>query len=79
MLDLDDGGDYVVLGDCAAVLPKLADASFQLVYVDPPFNTGKAQLRRTLRTVRAGTDDASDRIGFQGRAYTTTELGRMHY
>ena len=79
MLDLDAGADYVVLDDCASVLPKLPGASFQLIYVDPPFNTGKTQVRRTLRTERAKVDGTSDRIGFQGRAYATTELGRIGY
>ena len=72
--DLD--ADTVVLGDCAAVLPTLPDAAFQLIYVDPPFNTGKAQQRRTLRTARA---DTGDRTGFQGRRYATTELTRHSY
>jgi site-specific DNA-methyltransferase (adenine-specific) len=79
VLDLDADADYVILGDCAAVLPKLPDATFQLIYFDPPFNTGRAQVRRTLRTERAEADGTSDRIGFQGRAYATTELGRMQY
>jgi site-specific DNA-methyltransferase (adenine-specific) len=68
--------DYVVLGDCAAVLPTLPDASFQLIYIDPPFNTGKAQQRRTIATVR---DDGGDRTGFAGRRYATTELARFAY
>lgn len=69
--------NYVVHGDSAVVLPKLPDEQFQLIYVDPPFNTGKVQQRRTLRTDRA--DDGADRVGFGGRSYTTTELVRMEY
>jgi site-specific DNA-methyltransferase (adenine-specific) len=69
---------FVVDGDCRAVLGSLPDGAFQLIYVDPPFNTGKIQRRRTLRTVRAD-DGAGDRIGFAGRAYSTTELGAMAY
>jgi site-specific DNA-methyltransferase (adenine-specific) len=75
-VDVDSGDDYVVLGDCAAVLPELPDAAFQLVYIDPPFNTGKAQQRRTIRTVR---DEGGDRTGFQGRRYATTEVSRRSY
>ena len=37
----DTGPDLVVEGDCAAVLPALPDAAFQMIYVDPPFNTGR--------------------------------------
>jgi site-specific DNA-methyltransferase (adenine-specific) len=75
-LDVDSAADYVVFGDCATVLPQLPDASFQLIYIDPPFNTGKAQQRRTLATVR---DEDGDRTGFQGRRYATTEVGRRGY
>ncbi len=71
-----DGGDVVVHGDCADVLPALPDGSAQLIYLDPPFNTGRAQQRRTLHTVR---DDAGDRTGFAGRRYTTTESARHAY
>jgi site-specific DNA-methyltransferase (adenine-specific) len=76
VIDVESGDDFVVLGDCAAVLPTLPDASFQLIYIDPPFNTGKAQRRRTIKTVR---DAAGDRTGFGGRRYATTELSRHSY
>jgi site-specific DNA-methyltransferase (adenine-specific) len=75
MLKLDDG-DLVVLGDCTDVLPTLPDAAFQLIYIDPPFNTGKAQQRRTLTTTR---DEVGDRTGFAGRRYSTVELARHSY
>jgi site-specific DNA-methyltransferase (adenine-specific) len=68
--------DFVILGDSARVLPTLPDEAFQLIYIDPPFNTGKAQQRRSIRTVR---DETGDRTGFQGRRYATTELGRRAY
>ncbi|HUO48485.1 MAG TPA: DNA methyltransferase, partial [Acidimicrobiales bacterium] len=32
-----------------------------------------------LRTARAGDGEAGDRVGFGGRAYTTTEVGAMAY
>ena len=69
-------GDFVVLGDSAQILPTLPDAGFQLIYIDPPFNTGRAQQRRTITTVR---DEDGDRAGFQGRRYATTETGRHAY
>jgi len=76
VLKLDASVDYVVLADNATVLPKLPDGSFQLIYIDPPFNTGGPQERRTLRNMR---DEAGNRIGFQGRRYSTVELGRQGY
>jgi site-specific DNA-methyltransferase (adenine-specific) len=76
VIDVDGDCDYVLLGDCATVLPDLADASFQLIYVDPPFNTGRQQRRRTLTTVR---DQNGDRTGFAGHRYATNEVGRQTY
>ena len=35
----------IILADNLDVLPRLADRSFQLIYIDPPFNTGKTQQR----------------------------------
>lgn len=64
------------MADASLLLPKLADEMFQLIYIDPPFNTGKVQERRTLRTDRSSD---GDRVGFQGRTYTTTELSRLGY
>ena len=43
-LALDD--DLLVQGDNLAVLPPLPDGAFDMVYIDPPFNTGRAQARR---------------------------------
>jgi 16S rRNA G966 N2-methylase RsmD len=50
-LVLDD--DLVVHGDNLAVAPHLPTGAFDLVYLDPPFNTGRARVRRTLRTSAA--------------------------
>jgi site-specific DNA-methyltransferase (adenine-specific) len=76
MIELSPSQDLVVLGDNAAVLPQLPEASFQLVYIDPPFNTGATRRRRTVRTDR---DDGGDRIGFGGRRYRTLEVGVRSY
>ena len=68
--------DEVLLGDCLDVLPIFADESFQLVYLDPPFNTGKEQRRRSLETV---ADESGDRVGFGGRTYATRLLAESAY
>jgi site-specific DNA-methyltransferase (adenine-specific) len=70
------GADLILLGDNLELLPTFADESFQLVYVDPPFNTGREQRRRTLKTV---PDSDGDRVGFQGRRYSTRLLGESFY
>ena len=79
VIDLSRGTGVVVQGDNAEVLPRLPDGSFQLVYIDPPFNTGGRRDRRTLRTVREEPDGGGDRTGFGGRRYSTVETGRMSY
>ncbi|WP_210479929.1 site-specific DNA-methyltransferase [Naasia sp. SYSU D00948] len=63
-----DGPDLVVHGDNLDVIARLPDGAFRLVYLDPPFNTGRTQSRTTLRTVRSAT---GDRVGFQGASYET--------
>lgn len=76
MIDLATPLDYVVFGDNADVLRALPDAVFQLVYVDPPFNTGAVRRRRTLRTTR---DEAGDRTGFGGHRYRTSATGTRSF
>jgi site-specific DNA-methyltransferase (adenine-specific) len=75
MYDLQNH-DYVIHADNAQVLPQLGDETFRLIYIDPPFNTGKEQSRPTLQTTR---DEEGDRVGFGGRSYKTVELGRRSY
>ncbi|MDQ3169055.1 MAG: site-specific DNA-methyltransferase [Acidobacteriota bacterium] len=75
-IDLDGPDDVVVHGDNGLVLPSLPDASFQLIYIDPPFNTGKTQTRRTLSTAR---DDDGDRVGFKGHTYSTKVTASRAY
>lgn len=62
----------IYLSDNLPVLRGLQDASVELIYIDPPFNTGRKQGRTRLRTVRS---EQGDRTGFQGRRYQTTKLG----
>jgi site-specific DNA-methyltransferase (adenine-specific) len=68
--------DAIMLGDNLELLPGFDDGSFQLVYADPPFNTGKRQRRRTLATT-ASPD--GDRVGFGGRRYATRLLAVSSY
>ena len=68
---LDD--DLLVHGDNLDVLPRLPDGAFDVIYIDPPFNTGHEQRRRSLRVV---ADEDGDRNGFAGRRYRTQEVAR---
>lgn len=63
-------------GDNLGILRSFPSASFDLIYIDPPFNTGKVQARTQIRTVR---DDEGDRIGFQGKRYRTVRIGSKAY
>jgi site-specific DNA-methyltransferase (adenine-specific) len=70
--------DLVVHADNAVVLPLLPAGAFDAIVIDPPFNTGRRQRRRTLATERS-PDDGGDRTGFGGRRYRTTELAQLAY
>src|SRR4030088_408192 len=67
----------IVLADTLRVLAETPDESIDLIYVDPPFNTGR---RQTLASIRSVHDEAQgDRRGFQGRRYRTLHLGTSSY
>jgi site-specific DNA-methyltransferase (adenine-specific) len=72
-------GDEILLADNLDVLPGLPDGAFQLVYLDPPFNTGRTQERRTLANAAAAPGEPGDRTGFGGRRYTTRLLAESSY
>lgn len=66
----------ILHGDNLTALRGMATGSAELIYIDPPFNTGRRQTRLQLKTVR---DVAGDRVGFGGRAYRTERVGRSGY
>ena len=66
----------IILGDNLDVLRTLPDGAFQLTYVAPPFNTGKAQSRTRIKVT---PDPDGDRTGFQGRRYRTDVVGTSEY
>jgi site-specific DNA-methyltransferase (adenine-specific) len=68
--------DVVLLGNNLDLLPRFADETFQLIYVDPPFNTGSTRRRRTIATVAA---ENGDRAGFKGRRYESRLLAESSY
>ena len=59
------------LGDNLDVIGRMPDAHFDLIYIDPPFNTGRRQRRTQLRTELA---DDGDRVGWSEKRYRTTRL-----
>jgi site-specific DNA-methyltransferase (adenine-specific) len=67
----------IILGDNAEVLPTLPASFARLIYVDPPFNTGKVQKRDRIRVTQAA--GAGDRGGFAGRRYTIEKVASSRY
>lgn len=88
-----DEPDRIIHADNLDVLPTLPDGRFTLVYLDPPFNTGRAQARQATRHVRVGApatagDDATDAprpaasrtiTGFQGKQYERIRGDLLRY
>jgi site-specific DNA-methyltransferase (adenine-specific) len=68
--------DLLIEADCADVLPRLPDGAFDVVYVDPPFNTGRTQRHERLHVV---ADADGDRAGFGGRRYRSESRGTLEY
>lgn len=70
------GPNRVLLGDNLPFLQTLADESVDLIYIDPPFNTGKVQKREYIQTVR---DEDGDRTGFKGERYRTEKVSEAEF
>ena len=66
----------IFYGDNLPILCEIPDGSIQLVYIDPPFNTGKTQTRAQLKTFR---DEKGDRTGFKGQRYKTVQIGKRAF
>jgi site-specific DNA-methyltransferase (adenine-specific) len=66
----------VIQGDNLAVLQSMPDQSIQLIYVDPPFNTGRVQSRGSSKTTRTET---GNRIGFKGQRYEIVKETILSY
>lgn len=66
----------VRFGDNLELLAEVPDASVQLVYIDPPFNTGRTQTRTRTRMRR---DDEGSHVGFGGRSYRPEAVSTMSY
>ncbi len=63
-----DACDSVIRSDSICVLESLPAECARLVYLDPPFNTGRLQSRESIRTVRT---EGGSRVGFKGMSYGT--------
>lgn len=68
----------IYFGDNLDLLESMPDEYVDLIYIDPPFNTGKTQARKRIRTVQA-QEGEGDRKGFGGKTYQTEVLGSSDY
>ena len=66
----------IYFSDNLAVLRSLPSETINLIYIDPPFNTGKTQARTQIKTERS---ENGDRMGFGGNRYETIKLGSKGY
>lgn len=68
--------NQIYCDDNLPVLKDMPDGSVNLIYIDPPFNTGKRQVRTEMKVTRSVE---GDRTGFSGRKYATTIMGTKEY
>ena len=66
----------IIFGENLQILRSFPDHFVDLIYIDPPFNTGKKQKRVRIRTIQ---DKEGDRIGFQGKRYKTIREKEMEF
>ena len=66
----------IYFGDNLEILRAITDSSVDLIYIDPPFNTGKTQARTQIQTVQS---ENGNRTGFGGRRYETVKVGSKGY
>jgi site-specific DNA-methyltransferase (adenine-specific) len=66
----------VILGNNLDILKEVPDGCVDLIYIDPPFNTGKVQARTQMRTTR---NKKGDRVGFKGQRYETEVIGKKAF
>ena len=68
--------NQVIQADNLSALKTIPDASVQLIYIDPPFNTGRKQTRGASTTKRSET---GGRVGFKGLRYETIRETVLSY
>ena len=72
------GPNLIVEAENLSYLDQLPEQTFTVVYLDPPFNTGRVQSRSTSTTTRVAPGDG-DRTGFGGHSYQTVKGALSSY
>ena len=68
--------NQIIFADNLEFLEAQPSESVALIYIDPPFNTGRTQARTRIQTVAS---ENGDRTGFQGKRYQTEIIGKKGY
>ncbi|MBN2256973.1 MAG: site-specific DNA-methyltransferase [Anaerolineaceae bacterium] len=68
--------NYIYFGDNLPILKSMDSECVDLIYLDPPFNTGQA---RSLTQIRTTHSSHGDRVGFQGKTYQTERGASRSY
>ena len=68
--------NQIFKGDNLSILKSIPSESVQLIYIDPPFNTGRTQTRGTTTTTRT---DTGNRVGFKGKRYDVVRETVLSY
>ncbi|MDE2592371.1 MAG: site-specific DNA-methyltransferase [Actinomycetales bacterium] len=76
LFDVQGIENKVIEADNLSALKTIPDASVQLIYIDPPFNTGRKQTRGASTTRRS---DSGGRVGFKGLRYETIRETVLSY
>ena len=71
--------DRIYFGDNLEILRSLPDASVQLIYIDPPFNTGRRQSRKQIRTVESEEGDRTVKLVMNTPSGHVEKRGKIYY
>ena len=74
--------DVLIHADAAKALPQLPDGAFDVIVIDPPFNTGRLRRHRRVKKTPLPADAAPDTprtTGFAGKVYSTQIVSRLAY
>ncbi len=77
MINLDSGDSWVVTGTAQETLNNLDERVLDLIYIDPPFNTGITQTKTTTKSRQTLEEDGV--AGFGGKKYLRETVDAVGY
>jgi len=67
----------ICYGNNLPIISRMKSESVDLIYIDPPFNTGRKQQRSSIKSIQ--DPENGDRFGFAGKLYRTEDLGNLSF